>query len=90
GTVALFQFQLTKTAEDLSEAERDELADAANIAQDNSSITVIPTGALQGVDIPIGGTHEIIGLAIAAVILVVTLGSLIAAGLPLVVALIGV
>lgn len=90
GTVALFQFQLTKTAEDLSEAEREELADAANIAQDNSSITVIPTGALQGVDIPIGGTHEIIGLAIAAVILVVTLGSLIAAGLPLVVALIGV
>ncbi|RAZ67093.1 MMPL family transporter [Planococcus maitriensis] len=90
GTVALFQFQLTKTAEDLSEAEREELADAANIAQENSSITVIPTGALQGVDIPIGGTHEIIGLAIAAVILVVTLGSLIAAGLPLVVALIGV
>ena len=90
GTVALFQFQLTKTAEDLSETEREELADAANIAQDNSSITVIPTGALQGVDIPIGGTHEIIGLAIAAVILIVTLGSLIAAGLPLVVALIGV
>lgn len=90
GTVALFQFQLTKTAEDLSEAEREALADAANIAEDGSSIDVIPTGALQGVDIPIGGTHEIIGLAIAGVILVVTLGSLIAAGLPLVVALIGV
>src|SRR5690606_7009824 len=43
-----------------------------------------------GVDIPIGGTHEIIGLVIAGIILVVTLGSLIAAGLPLVVALIGV
>ncbi|MCM3610423.1 MMPL family transporter [Planococcus sp. MERTA32b] len=90
GSVALFQFQLTKTAEDLSESEREELADAAAIAEDGSSITVIPTGTLQGVDIPIGGTHEIIGLAIAGVILVVTLGSLIAAGLPLVVALIGV
>lgn len=90
GTVALFQFQLTKTAEDLSEDEREELANAANIAEDGSSISVIPTGTLQGVDIPIGGTHEIIGLAIAGIILVVTLGSLIAAGLPLVVALIGV
>ncbi|RNF39598.1 MMPL family transporter [Planococcus salinus] len=90
GRVALFQFQLTKTAEDLSEGEREELADAAAIAEDNSSISVIPTGTLQGVDIPIGGTHEIIGLAIAGIILVVTLGSLIAAGLPLVVALIGV
>jgi len=90
GTVALFQFQLTKTAEDLSEGEREELADAATIAEDDSSINVIPTGTLQGVDIPIGGTHEIIGLAIAGIILVVTLGSLIAAGLPLVVALIGV
>ena len=90
GRVALFQFQLTKTAEDLSEAEREELADAANIAEEGSSIAVIPTGTLQGVDIPIGGTHEIIGLAIAGVILVVTLGSLIAAGLPLIVALIGV
>lgn len=90
GTVALFQFQLTKTAEDLSEGEREELADAAGIAEDGTSITVIPTGTLQGVDIPIGGTHEIIGLAIAGIILVVTLGSLIAAGLPLVVALIGV
>lgn len=90
GTVALFQFQLTKTAEDLSEAEREELTDAAALSEENSSITVIPTGTLQGVDIPIGGTHEIIGLAIAGVILVVTLGSLIAAGLPLVVALIGV
>lgn len=90
GTVALFQFQLTKTAEDLSETEREELADAANNAEEDSSITVIPTGTLQGVDIPIGGTHEIISLAIAGIILVVTLGSLIAAGLPLVVALIGV
>ncbi|QHJ70579.1 MMPL family transporter [Planococcus halotolerans] len=90
GSVALFQFQLTKTAEDLSEGEREELADAAAIAEDGSSITVIPTGTLQGVDIPIGGTHEIVGLAIAGVILVVTLGSLIAAGLPLMVALIGV
>lgn len=90
GSVALFQFQLTKTAEDLSEGEREELTDAATIAEDGSSITVIPTGTLQGVDIPIGGTHEIIGLAIAGIILLVTLGSLIAAGLPLMVALIGV
>ncbi len=90
GTVALFQFQMTKQAEDLTEDERAELFAAASTVEDDTSMEVIPTGTLQGVDIPIGGTHEIIGLAIAGVILVVTLGSLIAAGLPLVVALIGV
>lgn len=90
GTIALFQFQMTKQAEDLTEDELAELFAAASAVEDDTSMEVIPTGTLQGVDIPIGGTHEIIGLAIAGVILVVTLGSLIAAGLPLVVALIGV
>lgn len=90
GTVALFQFQMTKQAEDLTEEERAELFEAAATVEDETSMEVIPTGTLQGVDIPIGGTHEIIGLTIAVVILIVTLGSLIAAGLPLVVALIGV
>ncbi|MTD30702.1 MMPL family transporter [Planomicrobium sp. YIM 101495] len=90
GTIALFQFQITKNVEDLSAEEREKINDAAATAENGSSITAIPTGTIQGVDIPIGGTHEIIGIAIAAIILIVTLGSLIAAGLPLMVALIGV
>ena len=37
-----------------------------------------------------GGTSELVGIAIAAVVLVITFGSLVAAGLPLLTALIGV
>ena len=37
-----------------------------------------------------GGTAEIIGIAIAAVVLLITFGSLVAAGLPLLTAIIGV
>ncbi|WP_233569665.1 hypothetical protein [Planomicrobium sp. Y74] len=67
GSIALFQFQLTKTAEYLSEGEREELA------EEGYSINVIPTGTLQGVGMPIGGTQEFVGIVIAGVILVVTM-----------------
>ncbi|MGD6965567.1 MMPL family transporter [Rossellomorea vietnamensis] len=90
GNIALFQFQLTEQVESLTEDEIQQLNDLAIEAEEDTSITVIPTGTLQGTDIPIGGTHEIIGLVIAGIILIVTLGSLVAAGLPLIVALIGV
>lgn len=91
GNIALFSFQLTEQVENLSADEVDQLIDLASNVEDDSAISVLQTGALKGsADLPIGGTHEIIGLAIAGVILVITLGSLIAAGLPLMVALIGV
>ncbi|TYS16561.1 MMPL family transporter [Rossellomorea vietnamensis] len=90
GNIALLQFQLTEQVESLTEDEIQQLNDLAIEAEEDTSITVIPTGTLQGTDIPIGGTHEIIGLVIAGIILIVTLGSLVAAGLPLIVALIGV
>lgn len=90
GNIGLFQFQLTEQVDNLSDEQLQQLIDLANTAEKDSSITVIPTGSLQDSELPIGGINEVIGLVIAAIILIVTLGSVVAAGLPLIVALIGV
>lgn len=90
GNIALFSFQMTEKAEDLSADQLDQLKDLANNVEEDTSINALSTGTLQSTDIPIGGTHEIIGLIVAGIVLVVTLGSLIAAGLPLIVAFVGV
>ncbi len=90
GQTALFQFQMTEQVENLSDAELDQLMDYAYMVEEETMIQALPSGTLIPADIPIGGTHELIGLAIAGIVLVVTLGSLVAAGLPLIVALVGV
>ncbi|MFD1173013.1 MMPL family transporter [Oceanobacillus picturae] len=90
GNIALFSFQMTEKAENLSADQLDQLKDLANNVEEDTSINALSTGTLQSTDIPIGGTHEIIGLIVAGIVLVVTLGSLIAAGLPLIVAFVGV
>ncbi|WP_404456717.1 MMPL family transporter [Oceanobacillus kapialis] len=90
GNIALFSFQMTEKAENLSADQLDELKNLASTVEEDTSLNALSTGTLQGTDIPIGGTHEIIGLIVAGIVLVVTLGSLIAAGLPLIVALVGV
>src|SRR5690606_4736267 len=49
----------------------------------------LPSDSLKAVEVPIG-INEVFGLLIAAVVLVMTLGSLVAAGLPILTALFGV
>ncbi|MFJ2375323.1 MMPL family transporter [Streptomyces sp. NPDC087769] len=85
---AYAQVSYEVSAAELSEASRDELGDAVAEAS-RSGMTVEAGGATQKGG---KGSHaaEAIGLAVAAVVLLLTLGSLIAAGLPLVTALIGV
>lgn len=85
---AYAQVSYEVSAAELSEASRDELGDAVAEAS-RSGMTVEAGGATQKGG---KGSHaaEAIGLAVAAVVLLLTLGSLVAAGLPLVTALIGV
>ncbi|MFD7529393.1 MMPL family transporter [Streptomyces sp. NPDC059849] len=85
---AYAQVSYEVSAAELSEASRDELGDVVAEAS-RSGMTVEAGGAAQKGG---KGSHaaEAIGLAVAAVVLLLTLGSLIAAGLPLVTALIGV
>ncbi|MFI9583969.1 MMPL family transporter [Streptomyces sp. NPDC052236] len=72
----------------LTEATREALEETGTEAR-NAGLTVeIGGDALQAT--PETGVGEIIGVGIAAVVLVITFGSLIAAGLPLLTAIIGV
>ncbi|WAZ22995.1 MMPL family transporter [Streptomyces cinnabarinus] len=76
-------------AVDLTDASKTHLEEALDHAQD-SGLTVEAGGtALEETGGP-GGAAEAIGVAIAAVVLLITFGSLAAAGLPLLTAVIGV
>lgn len=57
---------------------------------DNGDLTVKYSGTVFSAATQMDGTSELIGIAVAAVVLLITFGSLVAAGLPIVSALIGV
>ncbi|WP_411082643.1 MMPL family transporter [Streptomyces sp. cmx-18-6] len=88
GSTAYISVAYKVNSMELTDATRDALEDAGKDAQNSGMKVEIGGDALQVM--PHTGTAEIIGVAIAAVVLVITFGSLIAAGLPLVTALIGV
>ncbi|MER6400981.1 MMPL family transporter [Kitasatospora sp. NPDC001603] len=73
----------------LSTAATDALQQAAQHGRDAGLTVEIGGSALMGGG-EAGGTSEAIGMAISAVVLVITFGSLAAAGLPLLTALVGV
>ncbi|MCX4823704.1 MMPL family transporter [Streptomyces sp. NBC_01142] len=73
---------------ELTEETREELKEAGAEARDAGLTVEIGGDALQAA--PESGPGEIIGVAVAAVVLVITFGSLVAAGLPLLTAIIGV
>ena len=85
GSLALIQVSYAKQAFELTDADRSALVDAAHA----SDLRVeIGGDAVRGA--PETGATEILGVAVAAVVLVITFGSLLAAGLPLLTALVGV
>ncbi|MEW1864831.1 MMPL family transporter [Streptomyces sp. NPDC088194] len=76
-------------ADDVSDASKDALEGAVSQARD-SGLTVEVGGTALATQPAAGGSAEVIGIALAAVVLLVTFGSLAAAGLPLLTAVIGV
>ncbi|WNI27491.1 MMPL family transporter [Streptomyces sp. ITFR-6] len=89
GTIAYSTVSYTVSAADLTESDRSALQDAAERARE-AGLTVETGGSALDSEEEPGGTTEIIGVAVAAVVLVVALGSLAAAGLSLLTAFIGV
>lgn len=89
GDVALFQFQLTEQVQDLPEGATDDIVRAASGATQAAGLEALPSESLEKMQPPVGGT-EGFGLVVAALVLVLTLGSLRVAGLPLLTALVGV
>ncbi|WP_339310644.1 MMPL family transporter [Paenibacillus sp. FSL M7-0896] len=89
GSIALFQFQFTVQQTSLPSEVPDNIIDAVTkVEQSGSGITAIPSDSLKSM--PAIGSTEAIGVAVAAIVLFMTLGSVVAAGLPLLTALLGV
>ncbi|MFF7448474.1 MULTISPECIES: MMPL family transporter [unclassified Streptomyces] len=89
GTIAYTSVRYEVSGMELEDTTRDALEKAGDDARDAGLTVEVGGDALQAGAEP-GAVGEIIGLAIAAVVLVITLGSLVAAGLPLLTAIIGV
>ncbi|MDX2599023.1 MMPL family transporter [Streptomyces caniscabiei] len=89
GTTAYATVTYKVTANDLTDASKTHLEDALHTAQD-SGLTVEAGGTALAEQGGAGGMAEVIGVAIASVVLLITFGSLAAAGLPLLTALVGV
>ncbi|MFD8734816.1 MMPL family transporter [Streptomyces sp. NPDC059618] len=88
GTIAYASVRYDVSGMELKDASKDALKSAAQDARHSGLTVEVGGDALQAT--PETGSSEVIGIAIAAVVLVITFGSLIAAGLPLLTALIGV
>ncbi|MEL5958188.1 MMPL family transporter [Streptomyces sp. CLV115] len=88
GSTAYVSVSYKVNSMELTDETRDALEDAGHAAQKSGMTVEIGGDAL--LVMPETGATEIIGVAIAAIVLVITFGSLIAAGLPLLTALIGV
>ncbi|MCH0562242.1 MULTISPECIES: MMPL family transporter [unclassified Streptomyces] len=88
GTIAYASVKYKVSGMELEDATKDALKESAQHARDAGLTVEVGGDALSAV--PETGATEVIGIAIAAVVLVITFGSLLAAGLPLLTALIGV
>lgn len=88
GSVALFQFQFTVQQTAVSDEVKDAVINAVESAGNGTGIQVLPGDTLTAM--PATGATEAIGIVVAAVVLFITLGSMVAAGLPLLIAIVGV
>ncbi|MGW7236933.1 MMPL family transporter [Streptomyces sp. NPDC054804] len=88
GRIAYASVRYKVSGMELEDSSRDALKAAAQDARDAGLTVEIGGDALSAT--PETGSSEVIGIAIAAVVLVITFGSLLAAGFPLLTAIIGV
>ncbi|MEU1178976.1 MMPL family transporter [Streptomyces sp. NPDC005820] len=89
GSTALMQFQFDEQTFELPSGTIDSTVRAAERRAAHGGLEVLPSAAMMEVP-EIVGVGEIVGVSVAAVVLLITLGSAVAAGLPLVIALTGV
>ncbi|MFI8827684.1 MMPL family transporter [Streptomyces sp. NPDC053431] len=88
GSTAYVSVAYKVNAMELTDATRDALKETGHAAQGQGLTVEIGGDALQSM--PETGAGEIVGVVIAGIVLVITFGSLVAAGLPLLTAIIGV
>ncbi|MDJ0113701.1 MMPL family transporter, partial [Rhodococcus erythropolis] len=88
GTIGYMQVSYTADSMDLPDSSKELLESAVHDASDSGLAVDVAGNVLMESSAESMG--EVIGVAIAAVVLTVTFGSLVAAGLPLISALIGI
>ncbi|MEV7278046.1 MMPL family transporter [Streptomyces sp. NPDC093111] len=88
GRIAYVSVSYKVSGMELTDETRDALKEAGHAAQGQGLTVEIGGDALQSM--PETGAGEIVGVVIAGIVLVITFGSLVAAGLPLLTAIIGV
>ena len=88
GTTAYATVTYTATADDLTDATREHLRGIVDRAR-AAGLTVDVGGPVLAEKPQVGGVSEVVGVVLAALVLLVTFGSLVAAGLPLLTALLG-
>lgn len=89
GTTAYATVSYSETPDNLTDASKAALTDAVAVGK-AAGVTVEIGGTAVELQPEIGGITEIIGVAVAALVLMITFGALAAAGLPLLTALIGI
>lgn len=89
GEIAYISVTLTDANGQLSDADADRLVDAATRDQGKSVYVAVGGYLGQQVSKPATESSEAIGLAVAAVVLLFTFGTVVAMGLPLLTALVG-
>lgn len=87
GRVGYAAVTYSKTANELADADRSALETAAHNAEDAGLAVAIGGDALSEFEMPLA---EVVGIAVALVVLAITFGSLVAAGMPMLTALVGV
>jgi putative drug exporter of the RND superfamily len=89
GSTAYATVAYTTKAGDLTEATKDNLRRAVDTAR-AQGLTVEVGGPVLASKPQVGGVSEVVGVVAAALVLLITFGSLVAAGLPLLTALLGI
>nr|WP_202501306.1 MMPL family transporter [Streptomyces sp. SID5785] len=89
GTTAYASVAYKVPGTELTDAAHDALTKAVDAARADG-LTVETGGDAVEAEQEMGGSAEMVGIAVSAVVLVITFGSLIAAGMPLLTAIIGV
>ncbi|MEI8412016.1 MULTISPECIES: MMPL family transporter [unclassified Kribbella] len=87
GATGLISVQFDKPADELAKESTEAYDGLSGLS--SGDLQVVPGGQIVG-GVPEVGATEVIGVAVAAVVLVVTFGSLVAAGMTLLTALLGV
>ncbi|SMD26561.1 putative drug exporter of the RND superfamily [Kibdelosporangium aridum] len=89
GSTAYATVTYTASADTISDDTKQRLRDAVDQAR-TAGLTVDVDGPILASEPSIGGVSELVGILLAALVLLITFGSVVAAGLPLLTAVLGV